>query len=292
MAISAPSCAARSSDSPPSIPARKPARKPSPTPVGSTLPRRGHHADLQGGAVAAGDLARPSRCGVVIRMSTRSRDLRLGPARLLQQQLPLVVVAEQVAGAVDEAADLRALHAGQLLGRVGGERDPQLAALVGVPEHAVGVVGADQHHVETALGAAAPGRSPGPAPSRRRRTTRSGACRRRWCRRTGRSARRRRPARPSSRRRGRSARRGTRRSRRRRRRRAAGRGRARRARTRCCRPTPPRLMTRSSTRKVSETRSSWSARSWSANRPGKCMRWSVAMDPVTAMGTSSQPTGW
>src|SRR3954470_8241914 len=55
--------------------------------------------------------------------------------------------------------------------------------------------------------------------------------------------------------------------------------------------TPPRLMTRWSTRKDSETRSIWSARSWSANRPGKWVRWSVAMDPVTAIGTLRQPTG-
>src|SRR5918997_1521130 len=54
--------------------------------------------------------------------------------------------------------------------------------------------------------------------------------------------------------------------------------------------TPPGRITMSSTRKLSESRSSWSRTSWSANRPGKCMSWSVAMDPVTAIGTGSHPT--
>ena len=56
-------------------------------------------------------------------------------------------------------------------------------------------------------------------------------------------------------------------------------------------PDPPRRIARSSTRKLSEIRSSWSTTSWSANFPGKCMRWSVAMEPVTAMGTSGDPSG-
>ncbi len=30
----------------------------------------------------------------------------------------------------------------------------------------------------------------------------------------------------------------------------------------------------------------WSATSWSEKRPGKVMRWSVAMEPVTAMRTA------
>src|SRR4051794_9583350 len=49
--------------------------------------------------------------------------------------------------------------------------------------------------------------------------------------------------------------------------------------------TPPRRMSRWSTRKDSETRCSWSGSSWSANRPGKVIRWSVANDPVTMTGT-------
>src|SRR5690348_5479396 len=47
--------------------------------------------------------------------------------------------------------------------------------------------------------------------------------------------------------------------------------------------TPPRRTTRSSTRNERETLCSWSAMSWSANRPGKCIRWPVAIEPVTAI---------
>src|SRR5918998_6138080 len=54
--------------------------------------------------------------------------------------------------------------------------------------------------------------------------------------------------------------------------------------------TPPGRITMSSTRKLSESRSSCSRTIWSANRPGKCISWSVAMDPVTAIGTGSNPT--
>src|SRR5690349_16877566 len=49
---------------------------------------------------------------------------------------------------------------------------------------------------------------------------------------------------------------------------------------------PPRRMSSESARKDRETRSSRSAMSWSANLPGKTMRWSVAMDPVTAIRMS------
>src|SRR6516225_6135511 len=51
--------------------------------------------------------------------------------------------------------------------------------------------------------------------------------------------------------------------------------------------TPPRRMSRSSTRNESDTRSSFSAMSWSTNRPGNVIRWSVAIDPVTAMRTAT-----
>ena len=49
--------------------------------------------------------------------------------------------------------------------------------------------------------------------------------------------------------------------------------------------TPPRCTTKSSTRKLSDTFCRCSARSCSENRPGKRIRWSVAMDPVTAIVT-------
>ena len=71
--------------------------------------------------------------------------LRFAPTALLQQKVPLVIVGEQVSGAVDEPTDLVAVQAGQLLGRIGGERQAELAALLGVQEHRIGVVGADDH---------------------------------------------------------------------------------------------------------------------------------------------------
>ena len=48
---------------------------------------------------------------------------------------------------------------------------------------------------------------------------------------------------------------------------------------------PPRRTSRSSTRKDSEILSSWSTTSESVNRPSKVIRWSVAIEPVTAMRT-------
>src|SRR5260370_17241034 len=48
-------------------------------------------------------------------------------------------------------------------------------------------------------------------------------------------------------------------------------------------------MGRSSTRKESETLSSFSAMSWSVNLPGNVIRWSVEIDPVTAMRTVAKP---
>jgi hypothetical protein len=50
-------------------------------------------------------------------------------------------------------------------------------------------------------------------------------------------------------------------------------------------PAPPRCWTRSSTRKESETFSSWPSTNCSVNFPGKVIRWSVAIEPVTATGT-------
>src|SRR5215218_6394305 len=65
--------------------------------------------------------------------------------------------------------------------------------------------------------------------------------------------------------------------------------------------TPPRRTTRSSTRNDSDTLCSWSAIRDSANLPGKCIRWSVAIEPVTAIfmsalgvvngGLPGEPTG-
>src|SRR5260370_2147797 len=52
---------------------------------------------------------------------------------------------------------------------------------------------------------------------------------------------------------------------------------------------PQRRITSLSTRKDSATLSSLSGTSCSTNRPGKVMRWSVAIDPVTAMRTAESP---
>ncbi len=53
--------------------------------------------------------------------------------------------------------------------------------------------------------------------------------------------------------------------------------------------TPPRWMTRSSTRKLTEIFCRCSGSSPSENLPGNRMRWSVAIDPVTAMVTKLSP---
>src|SRR6478735_7542847 len=50
--------------------------------------------------------------------------------------------------------------------------------------------------------------------------------------------------------------------------------------------TPPRRTTRSSTRNESDTLWSWSASSCWENRPGKCIKWSVAIEPLTRTGTA------
>src|SRR5262245_33250925 len=54
--------------------------------------------------------------------------------------------------------------------------------------------------------------------------------------------------------------------------------------------TPPRRTTRSSTRKDNEILCRCSASSCSLNLPGKCMRWSVAMEPLTRIGTMLHAT--
>src|ERR687886_322693 len=54
--------------------------------------------------------------------------------------------------------------------------------------------------------------------------------------------------------------------------------------------TPPRRICRSGTRNDSATRCSCSTTRLSENRPSKAIRWSVAMEPVTAMRTGRHPT--
>ena len=67
-----------------------------------------------------------------------------GPAGLLGDQRGFVLVGEQDVRAVDEVADHLAVTERELLGGVGDEPVAALAALVGVPEHALRVVRTDQ----------------------------------------------------------------------------------------------------------------------------------------------------
>ena len=67
------------------------------------------------------------------------------PPGLGLDHVGLVLVGEQVGRTVDQVADQLAVAEGQLLAGVRDERVAALAALVGVPQHAVGVVGGDEH---------------------------------------------------------------------------------------------------------------------------------------------------
>ncbi|MDQ1020190.1 hypothetical protein QFZ43_006739 [Streptomyces afghaniensis] len=83
-------------------------------------------------------------------MAHPGEDLRVGPAGLGLDEALLVLVGEEVRRPVQQDADLLAVHPGDLLGEVGGERDVPGAALLGVAEHGLRVVGADGDQVETA----------------------------------------------------------------------------------------------------------------------------------------------
>src|SRR3954453_10062784 len=56
-------------------------------------------------------------------------------------------------------------------------------------------------------------------------------------------------------------------------------------------PAPPRCWTRSSTRKDSETFAIFPSTNWSVNRPGKVIRWSVAIEPVTTTDIENSLAG-
>ena len=92
----------------------------------------------------------PSGPRVTTQVPTRDEDLVAAPAGLLGDQAGLVLVGEEDLGAVDERADQVAVAEGELLRRVGEERVAALAALVGVAQHALRVVGADEHVVRGA----------------------------------------------------------------------------------------------------------------------------------------------
>lgn len=83
-------------------------------------------------------------------MADLAEDLLVGPAGLALDEALLVLVREEVRRAVQERADLVAVHPGDLLREVRGERDGARAALLRVAEHALRVVRADQHQIEAA----------------------------------------------------------------------------------------------------------------------------------------------
>lgn len=124
-------------------------RKASPTPVGSVL------AFSSGTPTSSSRLADPLDPDAVgaERGDTGAdlgEDLRVGPAGLGLDQTLLVLVGEEVGRVHQEGADGLAVHPGDLLGEVGGERDTAGAALLGVPDHRLGVVRTDQDEVEAA----------------------------------------------------------------------------------------------------------------------------------------------
>ncbi len=78
------------------------------------------------------------------------QDLLGRPAGLLLDHGRLVLVGEQERSPVDELADQVATAEGQLLAGVGDEGVAALAALLGVAQHPVRVVGGDQHELGAA----------------------------------------------------------------------------------------------------------------------------------------------
>ena len=76
----------------------------------------------------------------------------ISPTGLGQHQIPLVVVAEQVGGSVNETGDLLSTQSGQLLGGISGECQAELPAFVGVGDHGIGIVGPDDHQIGLAAG--------------------------------------------------------------------------------------------------------------------------------------------
>ena len=190
-------------------------------------------------------------------------------------------------GAVQQDPDLVAVHPGDLLREVGGERDAARAALLGVAEHRLGVVRADQHQVEAAdpvrdrleLDEAGLAHRAGVEGADLVVVGVGGADEARGVQHLGDphgvgvDAVALQPGAVVV---------------------EVGAGRADEDRPGAelahaeamFAPTPPRRTSRLSTRKERETVCSWSATNWSAKRPGKVIRWSVAMEPVTAIRTA------
>ena len=103
-------------------PVRKPARNASPTPVGSVWLVSGTTPTWMV-VPSRSTMSTPLAPSVVTRSSTFLQNVGLRPAGLVQQQLPLVVVGEQVGGTVDQLVDLVPGQAGAAAGR-GRRRRP------------------------------------------------------------------------------------------------------------------------------------------------------------------------
>ena len=257
------------------------ARRPGP-PAPRSAPRR------------ARTIRTPSAPSVVTWVPTRSRISSADQPVLDSIRCDSYSLENRYAAPSISVADQVALAEGQLLAGVGDERVAALAALLGVAQHRPrgrrrrsARSRARPTRVDDRLELDQPGLAHRAGVERRELRHR----RSRWCTRTGRCAGSRRCAPSRSRRRAAPARSGSRRSPRRPRRPAPGAGRAGRGRSRCWRRTPPRRISRSSTRKETESLSSCSTTRESANLPPKVIRWSVAMEPAISRDMSRNTTG-
>ena len=129
--------------------ARKPARKASPTPVGSTFAISGT-APTTTDSSPSRSIRTPGGAEGDDPGADAGEDLLAAPAGLLGDEAGLVLVGEEDLGAVDERPDQVAVTEGELLRGVGQEPVAALAALLGVAQHPLRVVRADDHVVGVA----------------------------------------------------------------------------------------------------------------------------------------------
>ena len=90
----------------------------------------------------------PSAPCVVMRTADALEHVIGRPAGLVLDHRGFVGVGHEQVGAVDQRPHLLAIERRQLLRRVRDERDAAVAALLGVPDHRVRVVGADDNEVD------------------------------------------------------------------------------------------------------------------------------------------------
>ncbi len=79
-------------------------------------------------------------------------DVRLAPPGPADEQLPFVLVGEQIFRTVDEGPTLIAVEPRKLLRRISDKRDTQLSGLGGVVEHGLRIIGAHQDETDPAVG--------------------------------------------------------------------------------------------------------------------------------------------